>query len=161
MIERNHDEARAGRAIADGGKSCAADALRAFHDHAAAGSGPAARGLQRLAEFVFAGDVDDPGEVGGFTVRRDRVRTQAPYAFAAATHEGEKEREGVMADDGDACRGWQVRDRHDLIDEGSRRVVGSRRQDVEHMRFLRDASDMAEGPVGIREGWTHAGIAPP
>jgi hypothetical protein len=46
-----------------------------------------------------------------------------------------------------------------LIDEGSRRVVGSRRQDVEHMKFLRDASDMATGAVGIREGLERAAIA--
>ena len=72
------------------------------------GARAAARGAQGIVELAFVSHIDDPGEIGGFAIRRGGTGTEAAHAVAAAAHQCEDERQGMASDDRDMGRRRQV-----------------------------------------------------
>lgn len=98
MVERHDVEPVGHGTLADRSKVGAADTGGTFNDHAAGTAGPRARGTQRFVELAFA-DIDDPGEIRRFAIRRGGAGAKAPHGTAAALQEFKNERKGVAADD--------------------------------------------------------------
>jgi hypothetical protein len=77
VIERHDVEAGRHGMFAHGGQSAAPAARRAFQDDPSVSPGAPARGAEGVIELVFTVDIDDPGEIGRFAIRRRRAGTQS------------------------------------------------------------------------------------